>query len=690
MDSVILTVGKHEKPYDNLSAAMTAALSEMKKGASVTVSFDGIRRIASPLILDGKGVPADASLTLKGGDHAVMTSVTDIPGEKFAKTTNENVYAYTLPETAKDRDGKYPAFRNIYFDETQMRLCRCEKDYTMFMDSCRRAPNNGLVTDDETLYIHKELLVDVKRDENGKVIGDLEFWIKTEWQIHCVHIESYTIPEVAFRDAAGAELWPVRVRSSDWKFFINAYYNRLDGYPYFLANNEAYLRQNGDFFYNRDSGTIYVYSDTPLRGHTVSYPLAERLIFVHDFCNLTVENITFYGVTCNYITENGYITGQGGRIKRPDPETGLPVGFLRLAAIYGENVRNVEIKNCVFHDVGNDAVNFRCAVDNVNIHHCRFENIGGSAVRIGQNTPEFSEAVHAKNITVTENYICKTGQVFSSNTGILIASVENLELTYNTILESFYSAISVGWSWASHEEGDPAEFDNGTFVNIKNANIAYNYIEDFMTGMKDGGAIYVLGGNASGDYLPYLNSMNHNYVVVKSNVARGTDQWTVLYHDSGSSHWDDYNNVLVVEKNMRVPLFTYVSYQAYAQCYRCRTRDMYIVGYPQDHFDDEELPLDYTDRTNDTRVGWAIANGHRTLPREQLLTYRAEVDEKTSAYSTTSKCFADHHIEIKNVYLYRGFDDPHIGDKAAFLREVAEKAGCAFRHPIPEKQPENM
>ena len=678
--------------YKTVNDAYIAAEKHIKKNRGDCVDIfigKGTHRFTSPLEIDGKAFKNNRySIRFVGEEGAVLTSCVDIKGEAFTKVEGKPYFKANLPESARLADGKFPAFRNIYMNGRQLYLASSGKEYIMSFDSCRHAKGKGLASDDCLLYVCKEAIEGVPVDKDGNVIGELEFWVKTEWQVHCVHIEHVASEPSAFCDANGEALYAIRVRKYDWDILLPSYCNTLENRPYWFQNNLSCLKNEGGFYYERETGEIYLIPDEPLTGATVSYPLCERLFYVHDACNVKFENLAMYGVTANYITDHGYVTGQGGYIKRIDPETGERVGFLRLAAIYGENVKNIEIVGCNVSNVGNDAVNFRLAVDRVTIENCRFENIGGSALRFGNNTCEFSDRIHNRDIRIVNNFIRRTGRCFPSNTGILIASVENLDLSYNTILESFYSAISVGWSWGSLADRAPKEIDREEFANIKRANISHNYIEDFMTGMKDGGAIYVLGGNATASYKPYLNSMNNNYIVLKSNVGAGTVQWTVFYHDSGSSHWDNYDNVLVAEEKMRPPFFTYVSYQIGSHhTYNNRMRDTYIVGYPCDRDPDDKYPLDYADPTNQTFVGWHIDAG-KHIEEDRLADFHWKRDPETLAYTTISKEWEKFGIVMEDVYLYRSFDDPTMTPAIKHkLAGIALRAGCDMRHPVPNVQP---
>lgn len=722
--------GSENAPFSTVQAAYNRAVLKINENTCNDVIIHlaaGTHVIKEQLRMNGADFSvADYSITFKGVenvdspmDGSMITSAIDIDGSEFEEVEGTGYYRYQLPLSVKNEEGLFPAFRDLYVDGEAMKLATSTKEYFMTVDSARNPKGtrdqfgNPLSSADRTLYVNGATLDGVQTEEDGTVIGNLEFWVKTEWQVHCVHVEkisknadgSYRYSE--FRDNDTNEpLVPIIIKADDWKVFLNAYYSTLEKRPYWFSNSLTYLDEPGEFYYDRDNGIIYCWPESEIGNSVISYPLCERLFYMTDMKNITFDNVNMYGVTINYITDFGYISGQGGRIKRVDPDTNKAVGFLPYGAVYGENVSNILFNKCNISNVGDDGINFRGMVSDVTVQNCTFDNIGGSAVRCGQNVATFNDTIYNKNITINNNYITRTGRVFPSNTGILVTSVLNLDISYNTILDSYYSAISVGWSWSWQYYGDPDVVDSDAFVNVKNANISHNYIEDFMTGMADGGAIYVLGGNATAQYDGYLNSMNNNYIVVNSSIAPKSGQWTIYYHDSGASHWDDYNNVTILDAQLKLPNHCYASYQQAAWAYNNRTRNCYFVGYPYDYtvadpdnnITADQYPLDddgelaYDDESGETLVGWYVYVGKKYTTKSQKEGFRYYIDEETGAYSfkyayldeayaadenSSYTSRGNCNIVIEDIYLYHTFDDAS-EDALAEMEAIYNAAGCNF------------
>ncbi len=656
----------------------------------------------------------------KSSEKSIVSSNFDIPASAFVK--KKDLYEYQLPDSAKI-DGQYPAFRDLSFDGQMGKLATSQGLFKMKLDSCTRASDNGLNADDRLLYVSPDALGAVEVDASGNVIGDLEFWVQTEWQVHCVHIEHIDYNKETNIVQDGVQQIAVRVRKGDWDAFKGKYYQTLANRRYWFVNNKAYLDEKGEFWYDRENGKIYCIPFESLsETNVISYPVAERIFHLEKAKNITFRNLDITGTTVNYITEYGYITGQGGYIKRPwtNPDTGKTESgkiTLPYGAIYGKDVENIRISACSFYAIGGDCVNFRGAVDRVRVNHSSMVSIGGCVIRLGvsDDSVKYTNTTHNKDIVIDENYMQDIAKNFNSSTAILVTSVRDMDITNNTILDTAYSAISVGWSWSPRRADTSTDRDS--WVNVKNVNIAYNYIENFMTVTQDGGAIYVLGGNASEKTTTYLNSMNNNYVVLSGNVSNGSRQWTVFYHDGGASHWHDYDNVLVIDPKSPLPNHHYISYQSIAsqQAYNNLSERYYIIGYRPDYlayrgeYDEDGNYVKKSDWTEthyknylpswydtkypgwaeswitkgerpDIHVGWFVGFAATSLTKADMETFVSTENPDGGISISYSKTDDDNNF-FRDIYLYTDFASAEGtvgGTKAA---ELAEVAGCDGYHP---------
>ncbi len=600
----------------------------------------GKHKLADELALKGADITAaEYSITFLGSqskEKSVISSNIDIKASDFKPVPNERYYSYKLPDSSKV-DGKYPAFRDLYIDGQMATLAVSQGHFELLLDSCRNAAQNNppLKASDRLLYVSPDALGDVEVDDRGNVIGDLEFWVQTDWQVHCVHVEhiDYNGSTGLYKDEQ--ELIAIRIEKGDWELLLPEYYSTLKNRRYWFQNNKAYIDEKGEFWYDEANGTIYCLPYGTMKStDTISYPLTERLFHLQGAKNITFRNLDITGTTVNYITEYGYVSGQGGCIKRDG------LGFLPLGAIFADGAENIRIDSCSFYDIGGDAINFLGAIDRVRVYNSSFVNIGSCATRFAIDGAEYSTRQHYKDIIIHDNFMQNIAVTFNSSPSILVSSVENIEIMHNTILDSAYSAISIGWSWSVY----------GGKVNVLNAKIEYNYLENFMTKMQDGGAIYTLGGNdyeTKADKAEYLNTMSHNYVVLTPETGNGRGHWTIFYHDQGSSHWLDEGNILVASPDCIGTDHTYVSFQTISPgVYNIKNDGFIFVG-------DWKEKKEFKVVTNN-------ADGGVTYTDKQLT-------DRANIYS--------------NLYRFESFAAMAGTPQEATVKDVAEKAGCAAYHP---------
>ncbi len=655
---------------DGLSAA--TALKTVKEGYEKAVALinassapidviiellPGKHHITEKLHVKGSDITSDVlySITFQGSkstEKSIVTSSYDIAASEFTKADGiKNAYVYQLPESAKV-NGAYPRFRDLYIDGQMATLATSQGEFAMQIDSCRRAEENKLNPNDRLLYVDPTALGGVEVDQDGNVIGTLEFWVQTDWQVHCVRIEHI---DYAGTEIHGQLLIPIRVQKDDWDVFLPAYYSTLAGRRYWFKNNKAYLDEKGEFWYDEANGKIYMRPFATFKTtENVSYPVAERLFHLDGAKNISFKNLDFCGTTVNYITDYGYITGQGGHIKRvwTNPDTGLQEagGFLPYGAIYGKDATDVSITSCSFYELGGDALYFRGAVDRLRIYDNSIENVGGCGIRLGIDEADFNEKQHNTDIVIRENFLQNIAVNYNSSIGILVSSVKNIEITHNTILDTAYTAISLGWRWNRY-----------TSTNVENARVEYNYIENFMTKTQDGGAIYTLGGNApyqEGELADsdYVSTLSHNYIVLTEETGNGSGHFSVLYHDQGSSHWLAEGNILVAGPDAQGTDHSYVSYQTLNGCtYNNKHTDMIFIGTQK-----EEKPFK-NPVTN--------ADGSITYQDPSFVEY------------TNDNGTWDTNNRFEKLYMYESFAALAGTPMEAVARETAEKAGCASYHP---------
>lgn len=554
-------IGK-DAPFRTLHAAARYAKTLLSDKEPVHVRIrlaEGTHTLYEPIVFSKKDIYHPASrLTISGADKSrtVVTSNVSFEGSAFTKVEGMPYYCYKLRPDERLPDGTFPEFRDFYVNGKRAVLAKSNREANIPFPLPYEKERGNEKNLTYKVYLPAWMVEDLNTDCSPLT----ELWIKVEWQIHCIHIVS-----VNRRDRKDGYI-AVKILESEWPLFVRAYCGTLFGRPCWLQNNLSLLTKPNDFYYDSNEGKIYYYpeSEDALQTATASYPLLENLFIFDGVSNVTVEGIGMTGTTSNYVTKEGYITGQCGRIKKND------LGFLTHAAIACKNTSTVTVEKCAFFELGADALNFSMRTEGLLVSECTFKNIGATAVRVGRPVGAWDDETNANiDIRIENNLVDGTGLTYTSNVGIFVGVATDVRILHNTILNSCYSAISVGWSWAI------ATWPFGENLNLANVEIAYNYIENFMFGMKDGGAIYTLGGNAYKEYTEFLNKIHHNYMVTTALAGQADVGYRPLYHDQGSSHWHDYDNVIIACKG-NPPSTAFVI----GGSVNCLIERLYIVDYP--------------------------------------------------------------------------------------------------------------
>jgi len=161
-----------------------------------------------------------------------------------------------------------------------------------------------------------------------------------------------------------------------------------------------------------------------------------------------------------------------------DPQAAVEIG----AALQARFAIHCAVQRCRFTRLGGYAVDFGHGCRFNKVDGCQMWDLGGGGVRLGDS--DAPAALAARNIAnqITGNHIHDIGLVHAPAAGVLsLLSADNL-IARNEIDHTFYTAISVGWSWGY-----------GPTPSRSNV-VEYNHLHDIGQGMlSDMGGVYTLG-----------------------------------------------------------------------------------------------------------------------------------------------------------------------------------------------------
>jgi parallel beta-helix repeat protein len=152
------------------------------------------------------------------------------------------------------------------------------------------------------------------------------------------------------------------------------------------------------------------------------------------------------------------------------------------AAIEMSGATNCSIEKCLFTHLGQYAVEIHGGSKEVRIVGNEMTDLGAGGVKIGDPKVPINDEQKTEGNIVSDNHIHDIGTVYPAAVGILIAQSSGNTIAHNEIDHTYYTGISVGWTWGY---GPSAAGDNL---------IEQNLIHDIGRGMlSDMGCIYTLG-----------------------------------------------------------------------------------------------------------------------------------------------------------------------------------------------------
>jgi parallel beta-helix repeat protein len=245
---------------------------------------------------------------------------------------------------------------------------------------------------------------------------------------------------------------------------------------YWVENTRDALDQPGEWYLDRRSEDIY-YLPRPGEDMAAAEVIASTLAqlvrfegdpaqgaFVHD---IAIRGLTFAHTDWT-LPADGYTETQAA--------VGIP------AALEANGANRVTIQRCQFTHLGGYALAFARGCHDISIDRNQIADIGAGGIKIGETEIRQEAADQTRGVAVTNNHIHDIGIVYPAAVGIWVGQSAGNRLAHNRIHDTYYSAMSVGWTWGYGP------------TNARDNVIEYNLAHDIGRGMlSDMGAIYTLG-----------------------------------------------------------------------------------------------------------------------------------------------------------------------------------------------------
>jgi hypothetical protein len=281
---------------------------------------------------------------------------------------------------------------------------------------------------------------------------------------------------------------------------------------YWVENAIEALDSPGEWYLDVPNSRVYYY---PMPGENmqtaqVIAPVIDQLFIFQGNASSgsLVSNITLSGLTLAYAD-----WALPGNFHAEQASYDIP------AVVSGAGASSCAVQQCLFTHIGDYAVEFSQGSQNNTVVGNIITDVGAGGIKIGDPTVPATTQTETVNNAVTDNQISNIGLVYPSAVGIWIGESSGNDIAHNQINNTYYSGISVGWTWGYGASA------------AQNNIIEQNDIFDIGQGMlSDMGCVYTLGIQPG---TSVLNNICHD--VWRNNASTGYGGWG-LYNDAGSSN----------------------------------------------------------------------------------------------------------------------------------------------------------
>lgn len=339
---------------------------------------------------------------------------------------------------------------------------------------------------------------DIKKEWAGR--GDVDIIGLAKWA-------EIRMPIVDVDDVKHTATLTRQVPPSNWQGEKNP--------RYWIENAPEALDLPGEWRLDRHTGILSMILKPTDNLATIQIiaPRLEYLIRIQGepANNLFVSNLRFQGLTFNHTLAP----------KLQEGYSDMQAAYDISAAFTANGARDCRIEQCRFSLLGNYAIEFAQGCRNNKIVGNEIGDIGAGGVKIGEPQMREGSLITQEN-QVTDNHIHHIGIIYPAAVGIWVGQSNNNRLAYNHIHHTFYTGISVGWTWGYTPTG------------AHHNTIEYNDVHDIGQGiLSDMGGIYTLGTQ------PGTVIRNNLFHDIYSHTYGG---WGI-YPDEGSTNILIENNV---------------------------------------------------------------------------------------------------------------------------------------------------
>ena len=409
-------------------------------------------------------------------------------------------------EVKADQNGEYPVITELFVNGNRAYKTRYPEKGTLKAVRTENDKTKKLFSPSKWVELYKEDLAHIENIEDS-TINFYHYWIDEH-----TPIESYD------RDTG------ILTFKYPSIFNITSDYDPdwVASFYYYLENVAQSFKNQGVWYYDRKNGKLYYIPRENEEIEEMIYATEKRLLEISGgedtpVCDITVRNIEFF------CTSTEYAAVRNGESFASDTQSVCGGhGSIEL-----KNVHRFIMKNCTLHGTGLYAVKVSTGCHAVRIENNSFYDMGAGGISIS-GTPAVEEGLPTYGNVIRNNKIDGCGKRFAAGCGVLVMHSYENEISHNTICNTNYSGISVGFIWGYTP--------NSAYGNV----ISYNHIYNIGQGqLSDMEGIYLLG-------IQQGTVVEYNRVHDVSSAHYGGYG---IYSDEGTSYARIENNVVFRTKS---------------------------------------------------------------------------------------------------------------------------------------------
>lgn len=323
--------------------------------------------------------------------------------------------------------------------------------------------------------------------------------------------------------------------------------------PFHLVNALEFLDQPGEWYADREAGRLYYWprAGENLATARVVVPALETVLRVEGTADrpvrhFAVEGIRFAHTTWLRPSLSGHVPLQAG-FPLVDAYGLNPKGtpdwrsldnqawILRPpAAVTVAGAQHVTFTRCRFEHTGASGLDLAGAVTDATVTGCVFRDIGINGLVAGAFgeggfethlpwNPADQRLVCAR-LRLTNNRLADCANEDWGGVALIAGFVRETTIEHNTITDTSYTGISLGWGWTRTENA------------MRDNTVRANLIRRYATRLSDTAAIYTLSAQRG-----TVVSENVADEVTISPWVHDPQHWFYYYADEGTSHtvWRD-------------------------------------------------------------------------------------------------------------------------------------------------------